>query len=287
MNTQENNHRAHGGKRGINMDSFPSMKLCVLRGFLLVFIINISANCFAESVYTLDPTKDLIIASASLGLSVSSLFINHSANTASKDGFPFPKGSVNTFDRSLMYEYNKTLDIASDFVLYGLMAMPLLSPLAGNIKDGNTWAMYGIMYAESILLVFGTCELFKNSITRYRSYCYFGDVPSGKDADYYKSFPSRHTAFAFMSAGFLTSTFITEYPDSPWRIPLSIASYSLAAGVGAGRIFSGNHYISDVLAGAALGSVYGYLIPWLHLRKTTDTVSLMPLFNGFMLVCKF
>ena len=251
--------------------------------FVFLCIITASINCFAESAYTLDLKKDLIVGSASLGLAAVSLFVNHSANNASGSGIPLPKNNVTAFDRSLMYEYNKTLDIVSDIVLYGLIAMPLVS-LVENIRNGNVWATYGVMYAESFLLTFGTCEILKNSITRYRPYCYFGDIPSGKGTDYYKSFPSRHTALAFMSAGFLTSTFFAEYPDSLWKAPLSIASYSLAAGIGMSRIFSGNHFTSDVLAGAALGSVCGYLIPWLHLRKKQDNVTFVPLYNGFVLV---
>jgi undecaprenyl-diphosphatase len=264
-------------------------KISKRKCFLLscIMTITVSINCFAQSVYTLYPVKDIIISSASLGLTISSLFINRFAVIASSDKIPYPSNSVNTFDRSLMYEYNKSIDISSDIVLYGLMAMPLLSPLAGNIKNGNAWITYGVMYAESVLLVFGACETLKNSIARYRPYCYFGDVPSGKETDYYKSFPSRHTAFAFMSAGFLTTTFFTEYPNSRWKIPLSIASYSFAATVGLNRIFSGNHFLSDVLAGAVLGSVFGYLIPNLHLRKNRSPVSLMPFYNGFVIVCKF
>jgi membrane-associated phospholipid phosphatase len=143
------------------------------------------------------------------------------------------------------------------------------------------------MYAESLLFVFGTSEIIKNSFVRYRPYSYFGDIPQGKENDYNKSFPSRHTAFAFMSAGFLTSTFFTEYPQSSWKVPLCAISYTLAAGMGASRIFSGNHFISDVLAGAVIGSVSGYLIPWLHLRKKNDTVSFIPLPNGIMAALKF
>ena len=256
------------------------------RFFTLVCILITAINCFAESEYSLDPAKDLIIGSVSLGLSVSSLFINRSANIATKDGFPLYSGSVNAFDRSLMYEYNKPWNAASNVFLYGLIAMPVVS-LAGNYTNGNAWATYGAMYAESALLVFGTCELLKNTILRYRPYCYFENIPSGKDSDYYKSFPSRHTAFAFMSAGFITATFFTDHPHSSWKIPLTVISYSLAAAVGAGRIFSGNHFLSDVFAGAILGSIYGYLIPWLHLQKKPDNVTPVPLYNGFVFVWKF
>ena len=248
--------------------------------FIICFMITIAINCFAESVYTYDLPKDIILGSVSLGLTVSSLFIKRSANAVSENDI-FSRDNVNTFDRGLMFEYNKPIDILSNITVYTFIAMPVLS-LAGNFKDANAWITYGVMYGESLLFVFGTCEFFKNTILRYRPYNYFGDVPAGNESDYFKSFPSRHTAFAFMSAGFVTSTFFAEYPGSPWKVPLCAAAYSLAAGAGVCRIFSGSHFASDVLAGAVIGSLYGYLIPRLHLRKKQDSISLTPLANGFM-----
>ena len=256
-----------------------------MKKYFIVFCLLIVAyNVFSQSVYTYDPKKDIIIGSAALGLAASSFFIKNSVNNASKDAV-FNKDSVNAFDRGLMYKYDKALSIAGDVIVYGFAAAPLLS-LTGNYKDGGAWLTYGIMYAQSALFVFGTTEILKKSILRYRPYCYFEDIPSGTDSDYYKSFPSRHTAFAFNAAGFLTATFFAEYPDSPWKIPLCAAGYTLAAGIGASRIFSGNHFTSDVLTGALIGSVSGYLIPWLHLRKKMDnmTIALAP--NGFVVFCR-
>lgn len=253
----------------------------------LIFIcmITVTLNCFAESKYTYDLTKDVVIGSVSLGLTASSFFIKTSSNNASKDEI-LNKDDVNAFDRPLMFDYNKPLSVTSDVALYGLLTLPVIS-LAGNLTDANAWITYGIMYAESALLVYGTTETLKSSILRYRPYFYSGDIPSGEGSEYYKSFPSRHSAFAFMSAGFLTSTFFTEYPDSPWKIPVCAASYSLAAGISVARIYSGNHFLSDILVGAAIGSVYGYLIPWLHLRKDTGALTLAPSPNGFMISYKY
>jgi len=248
--------------------------------FIIFCITTISFNCFAESVYTYDLPKDIILGSVSLGITVSSLFIKRSANAVSENDI-LSRGNINAFDRSLMFEYNKPIDIFSDITVYALIATPVLS-LAGNFKDASAWVTYSVMYGESLLFVFGTAEFLKNTILRYRPYNYFGDVPAGKESDYFKSFPSRHTAFAFMSAGFITSTFFAEYPGSPWKVPLCAAAYTLAAGVGISRIFSGNHFASDVLAGVAIGSLYGYLIPRLHLRKKHDGISLVPLTNGFL-----
>jgi membrane-associated phospholipid phosphatase len=33
------------------------------------------------------------------------------------------------------------------------------------------------------------------------------------------------------------------------------------------RIVSGSHFLSDVFVGAAIGSLYGWLLPFLHTRQ--------------------
>jgi membrane-associated phospholipid phosphatase len=255
------------------------------KNIVLCGILALAFNGYAESKYTYDLTTDLITGSSALGVSIAPFFISHSANSASRNA-PFHMAKVNDFDRPLMFAYNKPLDILGDIGGYGLALTPLFS-LWGNRREAKAWISYGIMYAESLLLVYGTSEILKNAIPRYRPYCYFGDIPPGKDTDYYKSFPSRHTAFAFMSAGFLTSTFSAEYPESPLKVPLSAAAYTLAAGIGASRIFSGNHFLTDNLSGAALGTLFVYLIPWLHLQKNQTSLTLSPLPNGLLLGWRF
>ncbi|MCD8166055.1 MAG: phosphatase PAP2 family protein [Bacteroides sp.] len=61
------------------------------------------------------------------------------------------------------------------------------------------------------------------------------------------SFPSGHTAVAFMGAEFLWQ----EYKDvSLWY---SIAGYTIAAGTGALRMYNNKHWLGDVAAGAGFG----------------------------------
>ena len=64
-----------------------------------------------------------------------------------------------------------------------------------------------------------------------------------------KSFPSRHTA----SAAVIAMAFLGYLP---W---LGILLLVLALLVGASRIFSGMHYISDVAAGLAVGLIVGLI----------------------------
>ncbi|GHU12114.1 hypothetical protein FACS1894151_11740 [Spirochaetia bacterium] len=65
----------------------------------------------------------------------------------------------------------------------------------------------------------------------------------------------------------MTTTFMQEFPESKWKFPVIIGSYTLAAGVASMRILSGSHFLTDVFVGAAIGSLYGWVIPWLHLKK--------------------
>ena len=77
------------------------------------------------------------------------------------------------------------------------------------------------------------------------------------DKSTYNSFPSGHTATAFMTATMLHK----EYEGrSPW---LSIGGYCLAALTGVSRVMNNRHWMTDVMAGAVIGigSVHlGYFI---------------------------
>jgi membrane-associated phospholipid phosphatase len=234
------------------------------------------AGVCAESRYTYDARKDLITGSLSLGVFTAPFFIGSPAPDT-----VFNKSEVNSFDRMLFRSYSRKPDMISKVSTYGLMALAVL-PVAGNITAPHTVITYGIMYAEAFFLTYGTKELLKHTINRNRPYSYFGSIPPGKEDDYDDSFPSGHTALAFMAAGFLTSTFSTEFPQSRWKAPVIAASYSIAMAVGAGRILSGSHFLTDVIAGAAIGSLYGYLIPHLHARKRIDEkITISPMVNGF------
>lgn len=65
-----------------------------------------------------------------------------------------------------------------------------------------------------------------------------------------KSFPSRHTASAFIVAGALLPILPT----------LSVLSMIFGVGIGACRVLCGRHFLRDVLAGGAIGALSGAVI---------------------------
>jgi len=247
------------------------------------FISCMQINIFSQTVYDLDLKKDLIIGSLSIGMGITPFFINNKPENIPN---MLDKNNINNFDRSLMFSYNKYLDWISDYGAYGLALLPVIS-IVPNINYKNTLLTYGIMYSEALLLTYGTVFTLKNAIIRYRPYMYTDGVPNGKENDYYKSFPSGSTSFAFLGATFLSVTYSQEFPESKWKIPIIIGSYTLAAGIASVRILSGSHFLTDVFTGAAIGSLYGWIIPCLHLKNHDDKLTLVPTGNGILVLVKF
>jgi membrane-associated phospholipid phosphatase len=244
--------------------------------FTVFFLALAAAHGAAESVYTYDVRKDLVIGSLSLGLAISPFFVH---NKPDRIPVSLEQSDVTVFDRSFMFSYKKPLDFFSDYSVYGLMALPVISAIR-NLNDKNKLLTYGIMDVEAFLLTFGTVSLLKSAVIRYRPYMYSYGIPGGKEQDYYNSFPSGAAAYAFLGATFLSTSFSREYPESKWKLPVLISSYAFAAGIASMRVIAGSHFVSDVLVGAAIGSLYGWLIPVLHIKNNNKKHTLLINFTG-------
>lgn len=78
------------------------------------------------------------------------------------------------------------------------------------------------------------------------------------DSSSRNSFPSGHTATAFMGAEFL----YREYKDvSPW---IGYSGYAVAALTGYLRVYNNRHYLNDVIAGACVGILSTKIAYWLY-----------------------
>ena len=131
------------------------------------------------------------------------------------------------------------LQFAPAIAVYGLN-------LSG-IKGKNNYFDCTMIYAISNIIMNSSVYFVKKLSHEQR--------PDGSD---YLSFPSGHTAEAFLSAEFL----FQEYKDvSVWY---GIGGYSIAAGVGFLRMYNNKHWLSDVIAGAGFGMTSTKLTYWLY-----------------------
>lgn len=95
-------------------------------------------------------------------------------------------------------------------------------------------------------------EFIKSLIRRPRPYSYLKDVRVVGMRARGKSFPSGHTSQAFYMA-----TLLVQYFRG--NIIISVVLYIVAVLVGTTRMYMGMHYPRDVLAGAVLGTFWGFI----------------------------
>ncbi len=220
----------------------------------------------AESLprFSLSPALDFGIAGTAALLGAGAFALELSEGVSAMPPSPLDPSPVNPLDRPFMRPYSSGLDTVSTALALTALAVP--AAFAADPRPD--WFPLGAMYAESVALTWGLKELGKNLFPRYRPYLYYPGFPASgaDDGDFRQSFPSGHTALAFTAAAFTASAYALYYPDSPWRAPVVSAAYAVAVAAASLRVASGNHFLSDALAGAALGTLSGWLVPALHAK---------------------
>ena len=133
-----------------------------------------------------------------------------------------------------------------DFTQYMPMAATYGLNLCG-IKGKHDYGDLTIILGTAYVLMGATVSAMKN-ITKV-------ERPDGSARN---SFPSGHTATAFMGAELLRR----EYWDvSPW---IAVAGYAIAAGTGFFRMYNNRHWLTDVIAGAGIGILSVQVAYWLY-----------------------
>ncbi len=172
-------------------------------------------------------------------------------------------------DSALRAGYSPALDTASDLLLGACAAgavVPLALALSAPDRPREAALAYVTMLAETLLLAQGVKRALNVAFPRVRPYVNDPAAPEALRAgpERWRSFPSGHATNAFALAACSTTLFAATEAPVWLKVLFGAASGSAAAGVAALRVASGNHYPSDVLAGAAIGAACGWLVPRLH-----------------------
>ncbi len=175
------------------------------------------------------------------------------------------RADINSFDRKATFRYSASADKLSTVTLLGtggvLGVLTLATkPMRQDIKT------VAVMYVESALLVNGINGIVKGLSQRTRPFVYNADAPLADklDRDARESFFSGHASNAFATAVFTGEVFRHYFPQSKLKPFVWVGSLGLATATAVLRYEAGKHYPSDLLAGAAFGSLVGWGIPKLH-----------------------
>lgn len=223
----------------------------------------------SDSPFRLSPVADGIAIGVLSASTVTAILLPKVIDMPEYYEFTYNLDNVNSLDRKFARKYRKTLDHCGDATLaLSYCVLPAIYGtefLLGNyeLNEGITLLA---MYCETILATQTAKCLLKTAIKRKRPYMYFDGIPK-KELDNYDfefSLPSGHTTDTFMNAAFVSYTFCKYYPESSFRIPVVAGAYSIAFATAGLRMASGNHFFTDTLAGAGLGTIIGFSVPWIH-----------------------
>ncbi|MGH2667088.1 phosphatase PAP2 family protein [Flavobacterium sp.] len=178
------------------------------------------------------------------------------------------------FNTELKEEIKEHIDeklTVDDFSQY----VPLVSIYAIDalgIKSKNTFKDKAIISATSYLIM----GLAVNTLKKV-------SVVERPDGTSFNSFPSGHTATAFMGAELMNQ----EYKDiSIWY---SLSGYAIATGTGLFRMYNNRHWLTDVAAGAGIGILSAKMAYWLYPtvsklfynnKSSNHKTSFLPFYDG-------
>ena len=163
---------------------------------------------------------------------------------------------INLAQPSLATALLEGADAASYPIFYGIPAASLGASLAG--LDGASWESTA-QIAATFLIAAGGALTLKKVFGRPRPYTRYSTIVPRTDIaivglgrEDHDAFPSGHATMAFALA-----TTLARQADAP---ALGALAYGWAGTTAVARLRMGVHYPSDIVAGAVLGTVIGFVV---------------------------
>jgi membrane-associated phospholipid phosphatase len=217
--------------------------------------------CLAlASVPEADPVIDGAITLGS-GSAAAALFFLHPVLV--DPTCPCEERNVNALDRPTTANEWVIGEPLADAVLMLAVALPLVA----SAVEAEHWVDLlndCLLVLESAALASLATQIAKTAVARPYPYMYERTLTAEQlgDGDNYASFWSGHTAVA-MAAG-TSFTALAWKRHSKLRWLGLVATPIFAAAAGSLQLSAGNHFPTDLAAGAAAGALIGLLDIWLH-----------------------
>lgn len=247
--------------------------------FALLAATSFSPNAFAaKPVATITGSPFEVNLDVDLQLTLTGLLITAGPTMMQRSMLdvtldPLPTIGLPIVDRGVVGNDSGSARAWSDRLLYAQVALPhLLNALDVLISQHSnqmlTIGLESMVLLETAAMTNLVTVMAKTLVGRPRPFMFDPNTTFEERSGHgsFESFPSGHTSVAFSMATAYSYLFMKKHPSSPFVIPLWIGSHLVAGGVGLLRVEAGRHFWTDVVAGAALGSAIGFLVPYLHLR---------------------
>lgn len=227
----------------------------------------------ATQHFSVDPVADGTLITAGAGFALlSNLILSTGELVPQSPGSP---ANLLWIDRGAV---TQTLDprggTLSNLGLWGAVAFAGIDPLVSGWRSGagSGW-VDAVLYSETLSITWAVTNLTKLAVRRPRPIAYIQQAELDRQGnpgdrltttDVNLSFFSGHTAIVAATVATASYLSFMRYPNrrGPWYF-LAIGT-AVTGLVGWGRVKSGAHFPTDVIAGVFAGASIGVLVPHLH-----------------------
>lgn len=193
--------------------------------------------------------------------------------------------NINFLDKWVAGNHSEGADSFSNIPFGVSFVAPLALLFDDDIND-HTGQFLGL-YLESLATTAGLYTITAGLVDRSRPYVYdnSGDTSDSRrfGNNGQRAFYSGHVAATATATFFAAKVYSDYHPDANGKVFVWAGAAALPAAVGVFRLEAGQHFLTDVLLGYALGAATGILVPELH-KKKNENLDLYPssgtAFNG-------
>lgn len=221
-----------------------------------------------RSVYRIEPAADTAVMAIAGAAALVPYLLQ---DRIIRERCPCDRSEVPRFERWVIDHRSNAADHASD----ALVALSIAGPFAldsGAVGWSRPLLEDGLVLAETVLVNGALVTTVKDLVQRPTPRAYAGDAAIVRRPTGYRAFYSGHESNTVAALTAAAWTARLRYGPSPWAWAVVGA---LGAAVGALRIAGGNHFPTDVAAGAAAGLAIGTAMPLLH-RRAGHALTLVP-----------
>jgi membrane-associated phospholipid phosphatase len=230
------------------------------------------------SVYEVDLPSEIAITGGALGLS---LMVDVAVKPSLQGDLSCRGGvgparcdpaTLSAFDRYAVGKNSQEWDAFSNIELFATLAMPVLYlGLESLVLPTKTpWGDFLtdlVVVAESMALTASITTILKFSFRRPRPGRYL-PVDQPVTADDELSLPSGHVSEITAATVALTTTIFLRHPSSKIRFAAVAATVVLSTLSAIARVEAGKHFPTDVITGVVVGAFSGFVVPYLHRKKS-------------------